>query len=82
MRDAEQDSDTIFNTIGIIVMLPLVNQRASFLVRTMPDKAVSRATPKYLNDAAVELPDAAIEALRQETSNLYDNAFAIIAHGI
>ena len=62
-------------------MLPLVNQRASFLVRTMPDKAVSR-TPKYLNAAAVELPDAAIEALRQETSNLYDNAFAIIAHGI
>ena len=36
----------------------------------------------YLNEAVEELPDTAIEAVRKETLRLYDNAFAIIAHGL
>ena len=73
---------TIFNTIGIVVMLPFINQLVGFLMRVMPEVEAARATPRYLNDSAVELPDTAIEAVRQETVHLYDNAFAIIAHGI
>lgn len=73
---------SVFNIIGIVVMLPFTNQLVNFLVRTMPEKALSRATPKYLNDSAIELPDTAIEAVRRETIHLYENAFAIIAHGI
>lgn len=73
---------SVFNTIGILVMLPFTNQLVNFLMRIMPEKEVSRATPKYLNESAIELPDTAIEAVRKETIHLYDNAFAIIAHGI
>ena len=73
---------TVFNTIGIVVMMPFTDQLVQFLERFMPEKAVSLAGPKYLNDSAVELPDTAIEAVRKETIHLYDNAFAIIAHGL
>ena len=48
----------------------------------MPDKKLTKAEPKFLNDSVIELPDTAIEAVRKETLHLYDNAFAIIAHGL
>ena len=73
---------TVFNTIGIVVMLPFINQLVNFLTTKMPDKAVAAAVPMYLSDAAIELPDTAIEAVRKETLRLYDQAFAIIAHGL
>ena len=73
---------TIFNTIGIVVMMPFINQLVNFLMKIMPEKRVAAAMPKYLNDSAFELPDTAIEAVRKETLRLYDNAFEIIAHGL
>ena len=73
---------TIFNTIGILAMLPFINTLVNFLTKRMPDKVVSVAEPKYLNESVIELPDTAIEAVRRETLHLYDNAFAIIAHGL
>jgi len=73
---------TIFNTIGIVVMMPLIQQLVRFLERVMPERMVSRAAPKYLNDSVIELPDTAIEAVRKEIEHLYDNAFEIIAHGL
>lgn len=73
---------TVFNTIGIVVMLPFINKLVDFLTRIMPEKVVAAAVPKYLNDSALELPDTAIEAVRKETLRLYDNAFAIISHGL
>lgn len=73
---------SVFNTIGILVMLPFINNLAEFLTRVMPDKVQARSEPKYLNSAAEELPDTAIEAVRKETLRLYDNAFSIMAHGL
>lgn len=73
---------SVFNTIGIVVMLPLIGQLVAFLMRVMPEKAVAAAVPMYLNDSSIELPDTAIEAVKKETLRLYDNAFRIIAHGL
>ena len=73
---------SVFNTIGIVVMIPFIQQMVTLLQRTMPEKAVAAAVPMYLNDANIELPDTAIEAVRKETVRLYNNAFAIIAHGL
>ncbi len=73
---------SVFNTIGILVMLPLITSLVNFLMRTMPEKELSVAAPKYLNEASIELADTAIEAVRMETLHLYDNAFAIISHGL
>ena len=63
-------------------MLPFINQLVNFLTRVMPEKVAPIAAPMYLNDSVIELPDTAIEAVRKETLHLYDNAFAIIAHGL
>ncbi len=73
---------TIFNVIGILAMLPFINTLVDFLMQRMPEQVISVAEPKYLNDSVIELPDTAIEAVRKETLHLYDNAFAIIAHGL
>ncbi len=73
---------TIFNTIGILAMIPFTNQLVRFLERFMPETTLTMAQPKYLNDSVIELPDTAIEAVRKETLHLYDNAFAILAHGL
>jgi phosphate:Na+ symporter len=73
---------SVFNTIGIVVMLPFINTLVNFLTGAMPEKEVAFAKPRYLNDSAIELPDTAIEAVRKETLHLYENAFRIIAHGL
>ena len=73
---------TIFNTIGIVAMMPFIQQLVTFLTRVMPEKVTSRAEPKYLHESAIELADTALESVRKETIHLYDNAFAIIAHGL
>jgi len=73
---------TIFNSIGVVAMIPFINQLVNFLTRIMPEKEVSVAMPKYLNEASEAIADTAIESVRKETIHLYDNAFAIISHGL
>lgn len=73
---------SVFNTIGIVSMLPFINRLADTLQTMMPEKLKAKEQPMYLNEAAEELPDTAIEAVRKETLHLYDNAFAIIANGL
>jgi len=73
---------SVFNTIGIVVMLPFINLLANTLTNVMPEKLAAKEQPMYLSESAAELPDTAIEAVRKETLRLYDNAFSIIAHGL
>ena len=73
---------TLFNITGVIVMSPLIGRLASFLTTTLRPPAVTVVEPKYLNGAALEMPDTIMEAVRKETLHLWDNAFEIIAHGI
>ncbi len=73
---------TIFNVTGVIIMVPLVNQLVRLVSRVLPEEKVLETEPMYLNESALELPDTAIEAVRKEAVHLYNNAFAIIAHGL
>ncbi len=73
---------TLFNLIGILVMLPFIGKLVSFLTRLLPEKERPIAEPEFLNSASIELPEAAVEAVRKETFNLYRHFFGIIAHGI
>lgn len=73
---------TIFNVAGVIIMVPLAKQLVRIVSTVIPDIRKSEAEPMHLNDSALELPDTAIEAVRKETVHLYNNAFAIIAHGL
>ncbi|MFT5173596.1 MAG: phosphate:Na+ symporter [Gammaproteobacteria bacterium] len=73
---------TLFNSIGIVLMLPMTRKLAAVLPARMRSgpRAVWRAA--FLNDSALDLSDVALEAARRETLPLFSNVFAIIADGI
>lgn len=73
---------TLFNVIGIAVMLPFTAKLVAFLIRVLPEPASTTVAPRFLNDAALSLPDACIEAVRRETAHILDNGVEIVAHGI
>ncbi|MGI9451068.1 MAG: Na/Pi cotransporter family protein [Geminicoccaceae bacterium] len=74
---------TIFNVIGVTVLVPFVRQLVNFLERVIPaPEVLDIAEPKYLNESVIEFPETLLEAVRNETIHLYDNAVEIIAHGI
>ncbi|MCM0613002.1 Na/Pi cotransporter family protein [Marinobacter sediminum] len=74
---------TLFNCLGVAVMLPLISQMARALERWLPEREEeAMAQPKYLNAAAMDSPDSANAAVRREVWHLFDQAFVILAHGL
>ncbi|QTN34284.1 Na/Pi cotransporter family protein [Akkermansiaceae bacterium] len=73
---------TIFNLLGILLMLPFIKLMVRFLQRIIKPRTRSKAQPRYLHAVSIELPDTAIEAVRRETLHLFDNASEIIAAGL
>lgn len=76
---------TIFNTIGVVVMIPFIPKLVIFLESTLKSSKQNNATidrALYLNDSTLELPSTAMAAIKRETFHLYENAFEIISHGI
>ena len=73
---------SLFNLLGIIIMLPFVNRLVRLLERLLrvPETIIKK--PKYLNVAALESPQAALEVVYKESERLYDLATRVIAHGI
>ena len=77
---------TIFNVLGVLVMVPFIGKLVIFLEKTLKDKdtkdTTSFDTAQYLNESVLELPVTAMAAIIRETKHLYSNAFEIIAHGL
>ena len=73
---------TMFNLVGVLVMVPFINKLADFLTNAFAAPADDIMEPRYLSDAAIEFPDTVIESVRRETLHLYDTAFELMAHGI
>ena len=77
---------TIFNTIGIVVMIPMINPLVRFLEKVITSDVeqdgIGHDSVLYLNDSALEFPQSAMGAIIREIKHLYDNAFEIIAHGL
>jgi len=73
---------TLFNLAGVLVMVPVIQRLADFLVKSLPEKAKDLAEPLYLTDAAIEFPETVLKALKKEVWHLFDSAFEIMAHGI
>ncbi len=73
---------TIFNVIGVLAVSPFTGRLVIFLKGLFleEDKDISRA--KYLDDAVIEVPEAAIKVLRKEVSHLYDNATEVLSHAL
>ena len=73
---------TLFNLVGVIVMVPLIYRLADYLFKVFPEKAIDLAQPLYLSDAAFEFPETVLKSLKKEVWHLFDSAFEIMAHGI
>ena len=73
---------SIFNLLGILVMLPLMNQLVTNLERFIPEKKPDVDQPKYLTDASAAFPETALEAVRKETLRVYEAALRIIGDGL
>jgi len=75
---------TIFNVLGVLVMIPFIYKLEKFLVKYFKEKVVKDIDePKYLNEAVLEFPAATIFALTEESKYLYKNAiFEIVSHGL
>ena len=75
---------TIFNVLGVIIMIPFIERLEKFLLHFFKenlDKDIDE--PKYLNEAVLEFPGAAIRSLINESKYLYKNAiFEIVAHSL
>ena len=75
---------TIFNVLGVIVMLPLMKMTEKFLMRFFTekdDKGIEE--PKYLNETILEFPGTVVSALVKESKYLYENAvFEIVSHAL
>jgi len=73
---------TLFNVLGVALILPFTSWLERALLRVLPDLPSKIVRPLYLNDAALEVPDASVEAARRETLHLLDNGYEIVAHGL
>lgn len=73
---------TIFNVLGVVLMLPLLNRLIAFLKRTIVEPAEDLSRPKFLSEAVDEFPQTAKIAMHKEVRHLYDNAVELIMHGL
>lgn len=75
---------TIFNVLGVLIMIPFISRLESFLIMFIKEKAHKDIDePKYLNEAVLNFPGSAISSLFKESRYLYKNAiFEIVAHGL
>lgn len=75
---------TIFNLIGVIIMIPFISKLEIFLLKLVtekPNKDIHE--PKYLNEGVMELPTGIIEAIVNESRHLFKNTiFEIVSHGL
>ncbi len=73
---------TIFNVLGVALMLPAMNKLISFLTRAIPDVVPDISLPRYINEAVGEFPATIELALRKEIAHLHDNAIELILHAL
>lgn len=74
--------DTALNTLSVVVVYPFTNLYVRYLQTLFIDKKEDIEKPLYLDNIVINIPNAAIEALRKEVAHLYDNAIEVIAHSM
>ncbi|MCP3664336.1 MAG: Na/Pi cotransporter family protein [Gammaproteobacteria bacterium] len=71
---------TLFNLIGLIIMLPLIPLLERLLKTLFIAHAPKVDEAKYLTASAIDFPDTAVNATQKETLHIYENALSIIVH--
>ncbi len=70
---------TLFNLLGVLVMLPFIKRLVKFLEGLFKVKKIARTQPQFLTDSAIDFPDTANEAVRNETLRIWGNAIDIFS---
>lgn len=74
---------TIFNLLGIIVLLPFITYIVKLSKRFINDDKYKKASkPKYLSKENIKIPYNAMVSIQKEVINLYENAQKAILHAI
>jgi len=73
---------TVFNVLGVILMLPLINILIKWLNKVFQEPKDDIIRAKYLNKYVLNHPQSAIHSLYKETEHLLDLTFEIFAHSI
>jgi len=73
---------TMFNVLGVLIMVTWINKLINILNRIIKDAPVEIEQPKYLNDKVLIHPQSTLHALYKETEHLLDLTFEIIAHSL
>ena len=73
---------TLFNVLGVALMVSWVSVLVSALLKYVKAPPPDLARPQYLSDAALDVPAAAVSAVRKELVHLYKNAFRLLARGL
>ncbi len=73
---------TIFNVLGVLVVAPFTSKLVNFLQALFKEKRKDVSRAKYLDKVVVEVPEAAIAALRKEVIHLYNNSTEVLSHAL
>lgn len=76
---------TLFNLIGVILMVPLIDRLINLLNKVFVEKEDEFGIdlPVFLNESILAYPQTALKALLDESKRLYENAtFDILCHGL
>lgn len=70
---------TLFNLIGVALMLPLTDRLVQALETWLKPAPRKVSMPHFINDTMLAMPDAGLEAARKEVLHLFANGFDIMA---
>ncbi len=73
---------TIFNLLGVALMVPMMQKLIAFLIRTIPDATPDVSKPHYISEAVAGFPATIELALRKEIAHLQSNAIELILHAL
>ena len=73
---------TIFNVLGVLIVSPFTYKLVTFLEGLFKGEKSDVSKPKYLDEVTIEIPDAAIKALKKEVIHMYVNSTEAIAHAL
>ena len=73
---------TIFNVAGVLIVSPFIAYMVRYLGTLFREQDKGRGKVKYLSDEVVEIPAAALAALRKETIHLFDKSLEAIVHAL
>lgn len=74
--------DTTLNAVSVALIYPFTTLFVKYLQTLFVNEKDEIEKPLYLDNIVINIPNAAIEAIRKEVTHLYDNAIEVISHSM